>query len=748
MIKKHILLALSLYINAAALGVLVIWLISSPPDDLADSPPPVAEPDSIELTESESLANAIEWTHAGDRFLVEGRTSDAIRVYRKAVDLTGDVERQWVHLRLAVALESGGFLNQSIAIYNQLAIRANIPVVRLAANVARARIFQLTGRGREAERILWELRLNSADSPRAELIGEAVHLLAQRAIRSCFRGQQYPTLDPGEPLEIASHWVYIDFLTMALGGDLVTAVSRLQLPSSDSQDDSDNPGETDSPDQQAEAAPPEVANSEPAADESVDSPAKRAPVQLLRSLGDSRSKLLAIRVQSMRIVELLALLEQEADVTCQLTPKAQTQLTDLMTTVDVNEIDLASLLYGLLSPESMYWTVTEDNIHILHESDLSLEEIKKLNQDKAAYLVQPAGIGYPTNPSAGLTKAMAGNFRFGLGEHVAAIGSYSELLNQDQVDRELRARTSFNLGKAFWQTSQRVEARRQFYNVVDLLLQGDLPAASLILIAEDNIAQGEFGAAISNATRANQIAERLELRERAAILISIAYLHDRQFLSANDSLVTRRLDIQSETGVAQATCLSAIARLMVAGPDNIDLPGVLRALGDMPQQFLDDPAFALAIARGFKTLGLDHFAENAYRRGLNNAATEYMQKVFVHELSQHHLDNGQGDLAVLVYEHAGSTQDEQTLFRKRLQSAKNLFGRGDLDAALQECKTLQSECQDREILKQTLLLQGKIHQALGDHVNAALAFAGVRDTDATENQLPILNDNNTSEDRR
>lgn len=717
--RKQSWLMISLYVNSVALGVILMWVFSPAPepDDNTDEPA-VVEKDSVPDVQTildgddEDLLPLKYTIQNGDREFQMGEFERAIQQYRGVIQKNDRTDA--VVYRIGLALEASRRFAKANEIYSALLRTSKRPYFLRASRLALARIDMKTGGASIGREMLWKLLLerpgkDSQDKTDPGFVGEASHLLSISYASRILRPQSTVSVDINTPVHAEVQFDPQFFLT-----DLLECV-----------------GETD---------PLESlhGSSKPAAklpDDVLVQPSRHLtalnPGQLeVERIGEAfnlSGQLVKVHAQRVGLKELFAALEKKLELTIEFTPSAIAEINVRSVDLSVDQIDLATLLYGLISPLNLYWLETDEKLRIAARSDLTSPKIDTLDYRMAVHLLRFSIFDFPENRLLGATQFVFGNLSFQQRVWPTAIASYREAVQNRYLSEEIRQKASFNLGKAFFQTGQLDDAETAFFYAVDATFEGDLAGAGLLIIARQHLIDGKYETAVKHASRAIKASNSLDFKEMGSILMASGYLLNKQFFAANQAIMDNRTSFVSQRRIEIATFLSAYARYFASSVHGNEEPeDLLRTLGLVPKNDPDFPQLVLFLGKAQRALGFHREAVLDLIGVYAVMPESNLQREYHDEIALGLVEAGPFSDAAIEYEKLLSSDAIDSRSTAQLmRTAQIEFDNGNYESCKQVCEKILSRTTLPEFEKKALRLIAQSYQRTQDYHTAATYFAGI-----------------------
>ncbi|MEO1530038.1 MAG: tetratricopeptide repeat protein [Planctomycetota bacterium] len=619
----------------------------------------------------------------GDRLLTGGNFIGAYNQYEKQQREAGQINDGSLAVRMGLASELGGFLDQAEGHY-RTAIESPSSSLsqQLWALIGTARVWRSQGR-----------------------LDEAISLLSELLL--VYGNDQYP-----------------DVIRLPIYQNLTDCLQYRQLMGQKELTDTTSPLQYSNTDV---AIAPVLDNQIVIPNNAAELPEGLSLRVLQRPIDDVSVILAEVKTMLFPILRLLGELDQTIGVDMRVSTRARTLLSGRSLRIDSTTLPVAIILDHVLGPLGLIWRQEGDVVYISHaeemehgeELDFELERIQRLLRQRQSSFSGGA-------EQATVLTQQANN--------LIASGDLETAANLYQSARDLRptgeksAMLFFNVGMMEYMRGRRDVALSKFYLALDQTLAPSLQASSYAKIAELELELGRPDRAIPAAARGRRLSKEPGVAAENLMMLAKAYLLETDPYSANQVLFDHASTLTEDVDRRMASVIGSYARFQVVQPvtglqnEGERLVVALVALQPSdPQSFIDH----LIVSRAFRDVG---FRSRAVEH-LEIAAKQVEGGYWDHRV--------QLELAEILYQ---SQELEKTLeaLRPIVQAAegKLRIRAAMLDAKVREELMQFDECKNvcEMLLQRTLTdeqkaevleLLGKAYEGLGQHYAAALCFAGL-----------------------
>jgi tetratricopeptide (TPR) repeat protein len=634
----------------------------------------------------------------GDRLLSGGNFIGAYQQYLKLQKQAGAAEDGSLSVRLGLAAELAGFLNQAEQHYRAaIDSPASSLLQQLWGLIGTARLWEAGGRLDEAIGLLSELFLvygsdHFPDQIRLPIYGQLSQCLQKRTLADA--GKDMNTL----PAVVRYHWVEPDIESVI--SDAVE-LSATQLDA-------------------AETAKLEV---------------------IQKPINDVSLILVDAQIGFRSLPQLISDVAQAAGLDLQISSHARSLLSERSLRIDSKALPVSVLLDEAFGSLPLAWRQTEGTVYVLHVDELT--SVQKQT--------------YPIERIQRLLRQWQLNFGEGA-PHVAALmhdannclllGDTESAANKYQAARDLRpggelsALLYFNVGILELSQDRQESALGKFYQSLDQTLSPQLQASSYARIAGLELELGRPAKAIPAAARGRRLSQDPRVAPINLMLLAKSYLLESDPFSANQVLFDDSALLITQSNRRLAGVMASYARFQVARPagglqhEGERLVVSLAALHpDDAQDFVDHFILARAFADvGFRTKAIEHLQAAAA-----TASGRYWQNRIQVQLAEIFYQAGDLDQAAVTLQNIVQSSDGAVDVQVQLLRARISLQLQRSETCLSLCQSLLRQSLDEATKKQTLELLGKAYQQTGQHYSAALCFAGLLPETATAERTEELN---------
>lgn len=733
---RKILFLVALYVNSVALGVILSWMFSS---GAAHGPT-----DSESASFHEALSNdptnsslVVFSLNSGDQFFGLGDFEKAIEHYKNV--LNESPADQAVQYRIALAMEASARFSTAFQMYRSIIETSSSSYLRRAAELGVVRTNQKTGNPKEAKVKLWQLFLKK-DLPCSKqgedpgFVGVVSHQLATAYAASLLNRDTRVTTDLSQPvfadLPFDAEFYLLDLKRFVLNTETEEKkeTGRAEQPA-----EQQTNGElisqkrvlNDERQTSARVAQSGIDKYVAGIDE-VDLENGQLVINLVGDAIDLEGKLLEVKARNVGMVEFFTTLEPALQTRIEFTRSAAAALNSRSIDIYLNQVDVATLMYGLTRPLDLYWVKAETGFQVATEAELTAEELHAARLGQAIHLLQSSIFDFPESRLAVGTQFIYGNLAFEQRDWSTAVGNYREAIKRRQLRNYLLQRTHFNLGKALLQLGQEEEAENAFYAAIDHSYGGDLPAAALLVVSRMHAQQGKYDTSIKTASRAVSTAGSVEFKERGAVLLSSVYVLSEKYYSANQSLVDNRSLIQDPISIQLATFISAYARFASQSNHfNEEPEDLLRSIPSDELEVEDLPHLKLLKGRALRKLGFETKSVQTLIKSYTQMRDCDLRKQIKEEISKTLLQAGPYSELTQYYGKVFATDPETASHPEVIKNAQFEYDAGNFENCKRLCEQVLDDDPEPKIRKLALRLLGQAYQRTGDPYTAATYFAGI-----------------------
>ncbi|TVS19488.1 MAG: hypothetical protein EA424_08270 [Planctomycetaceae bacterium] len=596
-----------------------------------------------------------------------------------------------VALRIAVAAEAVGQLDQALDEYQRLSQESDSAVIAASAKLGQARVWHELGRGANARQGLWTLLLQQEayGDWAEECLAEATHRLAHQLKHEASRSEPTDLLDPMAVVSAPNPRAMTEVLGWLL--------------------------------EHSEAAPSD--GDDPAAEPSEPQTAAFSS----RRLGPTVDELyVTVRLGRIGLLTLLERLAAEADIPIVVSVTARDCLVDYNLPLDVRELKLTILLDGLADLRQLVWTVVEDRIEIHCRNEVGEDAISSFFAQAADRMIRRAITTFPGHHLAAASSWAMADLLFARTDFESAVRRYQRLL--DEFPRlDGRAGAHFNLAKSLLADGRTDAALRAFFHAVDHGV-GDLvePVAYLyagrLLIEDDQLAR-----ATRPLGRSLALANSNRLRAESVLALASLHLLNGNPHAANQALMEHRPVLVIEPYRDQAAFLAALARYQAASSSteqDRSARGLLEALSHVSPDNFWGAYGALLTATAYRELSLYGPANSILIQGASDGNLGTIRERMLFELARNHYRCGDLQPCMEVLRELILGRRSRWSDRAELLLVQSEFDAGNDETCLRLCRELLRSSTVPATRAALLAMMGRVYQRQGKHVEAAMCFTG------------------------
>lgn len=656
------------YADSPAETLPAVSVASAPP--AADSAAP-APTDPVPVTREEQVQRAKE-------LLVSGAGEEAGRAYDALLQGNGDSASLNLLYARALCWEISGDVDRAVEAYRQLAEGSGPSTLKAAAQLGQARSGLRLRRASEVRAILLSLALSASVHP--QVAADACHLLAQATTMEAV----VPDSDPF---------------------DDGVAMTTVLLP-----------------------RPAQVLELLQATGAEVTLPDPATQVQVVAQSGPDPHELrLRVAAAGSRATDLLDAIAKQTHLDIQTAARArhtlQTQPIDLHTA----DMDLATVLDGLLEPSGLTWRQSANVIHVEIGGSLDGDKLMAARREQAERYCRMALADHPDRPLALATRFALGNLRFAQQDYEAAVIAYKQVV-ESREDKLLVRDAWFNLAKAYLCRGQFEPSRQAFLKAADLARGQTLEPVAYLYLGRLLLDDEQIEEAIRQLVRAESLARDPRACCRSAMTLASAYLLSGNPPAANTTLMNHRDVLKASPEQAEAAFLGALARFRgTAHPAEIARRGrvLINALSHVePARFFGSTGYLL-LGQAHDELGLPSQMEEVYREALRVNPANLLRDRIQFELAQRLAENRQWPQAKELLQTLVDVGGSHWKLRARFSLAELALEQDQFEDCLHWCYELVDIPMSADEKQALLKLMGRAYERQADHLKAALCFAGL-----------------------
>ncbi|NND98990.1 MAG: hypothetical protein HKN47_16870 [Pirellulaceae bacterium] len=631
----------------------------------------------------------LESLRTGDRFLSGGNYIGAYQHYTKIRKQSDHSRDGSIQVRLGLASELAGFLEQSEGHYRSTIQSANAtPIEKAWGLIGTARIWHSQGRLDEAISLLSELYLMYG----TEAYPTEIRLPINRLLVECLQ-QRYlkRANDTDKRLPPVQYYWGNTWIDPVLSDAVTLPADR------------------------------------PAAAES-----KLSVIQ--KPINDIALILVDAQLRHESLLKLTGDLAQAVDMKFETSPHARAALSGRSIRTDAHALPVSVLLDQALSPLNLVWQQNNGTVSILHDDELDPLMQDRLEMDRIQRLLRQLQLNFNNGTERIAALMNDANNCFVLGTLESAANKYQAARDLKPMD-ELSALLYFNHATLEQTLHHREIALDKFYRALDQTLSPTLQASCYANIADLELTLGRPGKAIAAASRGLRMSADSDQSSENLMTLAIAYLVEGDPFSANRILFTHSASLTDPRSKRLASVIATFARYQAVGPtrglqnEGERLVMALAAITPTDaRNFVEHLILSRAFAAvGFRTKAIEHLsvATNLVEGG-------YWENRSRLELSEVLFEASELERANEAVETILQTADVAFEARVRLLDAQIKLGLGRYADCEAICTRLLKLPLDTDSKKQALDLMGQSYQAMDKHYSAALCFAGLMPESASD----------------
>ncbi len=672
---------------------------------------------SLQTSDAETAANTetaaklnldLDPIQQGDRLLLGGNAIGAYKQYQRIPAELAKSMNASIKLRMALAAEDAGFLEQAEQHYSDtLAAATRGTSEQIWALIGTGRIWDAQHRPAEATRLLSELYLmTSSESYPAEMrkvISQQLSdALQKRTLTSAVDSESSAQTAPNNTEQDST-------LSLTHGLQYFWCPTQLHpmLQESSWTRKDDN------------------------------AQAKDLLEVVQRPIDDVSLILANVQSWSYPLSQLLGDLERAASIKIELSATARSMLAGRSARVDATAMPVALLLDQSLCSHSLVWEQRGGIVKISHTDEWNTQQNKRFALQRAQRIQRQLQIYFPDGIQRIAALMHDANNSFVLGELGAAAEKYEAARGLEPVG-ELNAKLLFNAATLALHQRDFDSALNAYYLALDQTLSPELQAMAYSWIGEIEIRLGRPQRGVAASSRGLRLATRPEEKNRSLMALAKAYLLLSDAYSANQTLFTHASGLTDPASRRLATVLTTHSRFQVTKPTNgLQNEGERLVLSLAALQADDAKDFVehLMVSRAFAAVGFRSKAIEHLTRAASEVPSGYWQTRIPIELAEILNEAGDYQKALETLRSMEQVDDPSLRIRSLLLENKIVARTGDTSQVIENCKALLKLDLDEADQKQVMRMLGNAYQNSGQHYSAALCFAGLLpEGDSTELQ--------------
>ena len=614
-----------------------------------------------------------------EELFLSGAYEEAGRVYDALLNDPAEPANPALQYQRALCWEMMGEFDQAVELYRKLADDHANSAILACSQLGQARSWIGQDRISPARSLLLALILNSARHP--EVAADAFHTLAQVATLETF---------PAD----------IDLLSDK------SIVPAIPLPQ-----------------------PARLAKLLTTSDAAVSPAEMKTEVRLVDQFSpDPRDIRVSLRAAGAPLTEVLEKVVEVTQLEINSDSRVRGMLQSRSVDLDVADLDLATVLDGVLEPVGLSWQHADGSIQLELSADPVAGAPQPERADRAERFCREALASHPDHPLAWGTQSALGNIRFEQQAYEDAVSVYQSVLRRSE-DKQVNVCTWFNLGKAYLLQKQYEPSRQAFFKVADLASGQSLQPIVYLYLGRLLLEDGQTEQAIRQFVRAQSLAQDSEIRCRSTMALAGAYLLAGNPQAANMTLMAHRDVLKSSSHEqAEAAFLAALARFRgTADPTERMRRGrtLVSAVAHVEPGRSFGFAGYLLLGQAHDELGLPSQMKDVYREALQVAPQHFLRDRVQYELAMHLAENREWSQAQELLQGLVDESSSRWSRQARFALAEVALQQEQIEDCLRWCYELVDTSMSGSEKQQLLKMMGQAYERQADHLKAALCFAGL-----------------------
>ncbi len=632
----------------------------------------------------------------GDRLLLGGNYIGAYQQFAKLHKQTSGTPDNSILLRLGLASELAGFLEQGEQHYRN-AIQSSIARSRdqLWALVGTARIWELQGRLDDAIGLLSELYVTCGQDYYPVEIRLSIH----RHLADCLLKrylQAFPAADDLLSTSIEYFWVETRIEPMIANGKDVLPVQATHRD-------------------------------------------KLEVIQ--RPIDDVSLILIDAELTSRPLLMLIDDLAGKTNLQIEVSPRARSVLSGRSTGVESNALPVSLLLDQTLGPLALAWDQVGRRLSVWHADDLTAQQKRNYEVDRIQRLLRQLAMKFEHGIERVSALMQDGNTCLLRGNLEDAATKYRSARELQPVG-ELSAMLYFNRGLLELAQENLEQALKEFYQALDQTLSPPLRGSCYAMIAQLELQLGRPDKAIAAASRGLRLSGSGRHAAQNLLTLAKSYLFESDPFSANRVLFKNATMLTDSRNNRLASVIATYARFQATGPaSGLQNEGerLVLSLAALRPDDAEDFVDHVLISRAFHAVGFRSKAIEHLRIAAEDVNDGYWELRVRLELAEMLYLAAEIEKANETLESMLLTPGDALAVKFNLLKAKVKFDLMLTAECESICQSLLKLQLDEEDKKQTLNLLGHVYEKTGKHYSAALCFAGLLPENAvTSIQNPEL----------
>ncbi|MCA9212259.1 MAG: hypothetical protein KDB27_04270 [Planctomycetales bacterium] len=429
------------------------------------------------------------------------------------------------------------------------------------------------------------------------------------------------------------------------------------------------------------------------------------------------------------LLSVIELLGKSARIQFTTSAGARSALSSRIVRINVQDIDLATLLDALLEPNNVVWHSNANGVVVRLNRETPREELEQQARTQAKRLAAKTVILYPDHYLQEQTYMCLGNMSFWDGEYAEAKSYYREVTQTFGHSQTVKT-AWFNLGKVYWLSQQREECREVLYHIVDQAEGAHVESLAYYFLGLLDIGDNKSIDAAKSFARAKSIAGDARVKTEAAIYMAAAHLLADNPLSANQVLTDARELIRGESWYTEGVFLNAFSRFLAAS-STIELESegreLISAVARIEPDKFDGAIGYYLVGQAFDRLGFSSRAMQLFDQGIAVRDDE-LSRVMTMRLADMAIENEDLDQASVYLDRLSKSGSPKWELEGKLRFARLEFERGNYSETVALAMAIIPE--SSPVQKAIVLeLAGRAYQRQNNHYQAALCFAGMLPTE-------------------
>jgi len=425
---------------------------------------------------------------------------------------------------------------------------------------------------------------------------------------------------------------------------------------------------------------------------------------------------------------LIGHIAAEADQSLLMSQRASSAIENRAKTIELQSVQLSSVLDQLLLPLELVWFQVDSELHIAEKSEVDINVAPRQYYFDAAHRgYRRMELTFDDTYRRHASMLSRANMSFIQNRLDAALNQFQELA-QTEPTGDVLAKLFFNQAKLNILLDRIEQANRLLYLAVDQSQDPDLQSCGYCLLGENLLSGGDLESSIKTSGRGLAIAVTQSQKLMASLNLARAYLLRDEPYMANKLLFDNREHYIDSESKSIASILGAYARFIGVRDDNgkrIARNRLLSAVTMVPednyQSFVDAYVAGLALERlGFRE---DSVKKLMLALTLPGVGVWKRKILFEMGVQQHRLERFSE--ATASFESVIQNEDDSWNRLAMENLAKIYLVSNQPEKSIETCKRLWDLPLEDARKKSVLEILGNAFEKKGEHYTAALCFAGM-----------------------